>query len=178
MAAAPGRRTVRHAIRLFVSLYILWLLLSGHWKDPLLLSLGLLSAALTVFVAWRMERLDHEESPIKISLRALPYIPWLAWQILLSNLAVAKVILAPGRATPHLDWVPATQTTTVGRVIFANSITLTPGTIAVQIDNQRILVHALETACLDDLTEGTMDRRVTGLERPLLRGTPREEGES
>lgn len=159
---------MKHAISLFVTLYALWLLLSGHWTDPLLLGLGLVSVALTVFVAWRMEGLDHEGVPINVSVHALAYWPWLLWQIVLSNLAVARAILTPSPVNPRLDWVPATQRTEVGRVIFANSITLTPGTISVQLDSQRILVHALESEGIDDLKGGDMDRRVTWVESPLL----------
>jgi len=166
---------VKHAISLFVTLYVLWLLLSGHWTDPLLLSLGLVSVALTVFVAWRMEGLDHEGVPINVSVHALAYWPWLIGQIVLSNIAVARVILSPHRATPRLDWVPASQRTEVGRVIFANSITLTPGTISVQLDSGRILVHALESEGIDDLKGGDMDRRVTWVESPLHAG-PTDKG--
>nr|WP_221238388.1 Na+/H+ antiporter subunit E [Roseospira visakhapatnamensis] len=152
---------------MFVTLFVLWLLLSGHWTDPLLLTLGVVSAALTVFVAWRMEGLDHEGVPINVSVHALVYWPWLLGQIVLANLAVARVILAPDRMSPRLDWIPATQRTEVGRVIFANSITLTPGTISVQLDQRRILVHALESEGIDDLKAGDMDRRATWVESPL-----------
>jgi len=160
---------VKHALSLFITLYALWLLLSGYWTDPLLLSLGLASVALTVFVAWRMEGLDHEGVPVNVTVHALVYWPWLLWQIVLANLAVAKVILAPRRATPRLEWVPASQRTDVGRAIYANSITLTPGTISVQIDRDRILVHALESSGIDDLIEGAMDRRVAWVESPLVK---------
>ncbi|MBB4284419.1 Na+/H+ antiporter subunit E [Roseospira goensis] len=153
-----------HAVNLFVSLYALWLLLSGHWSDPLLLGLGAASAALAVFVAWRMEGLDHEGVPVRIALRTLAYWPWLLGQIVLSNLAVARCVLDPGRIRPRMAWVPASQKSDLGQVIYANSITLTPGTIAVHIDGGRILVHALEGASIDDLRAGDMDRRCTRVE--------------
>lgn len=150
---------MKHALSLFVVLYGLWLLLSGHWHDPLLLGLGLVSAALTVFVAWRMEGLDHEGVPVRLAARALVYWPWLIWQIALANLQVARCILDPGRIHPRMAWVPASQKTDLGKVIYANSITLTPGTIAVQVAGGRILVHALEHEGIDALTGGDMDRR-------------------
>ena len=89
---------MKHALSLFVVLYGLWLLLSGHWHDPFLLGLGVVSAALTVFVAWRMEGLDHEGVPVSVVARALAYWPWLLWQIVLANFQVARRILDPG---PH-----------------------------------------------------------------------------
>ncbi|KAA5607681.1 cation transporter [Roseospira marina] len=169
---------MKHALSLFVVLYALWLLLSGHWVDPLLLTLGAVSAALAVFVAWRMEGLDHEGVPVSVTLNALAYWPWLLWQIVLANLAVARCILDPGRVAPRMAWVPASQCSDLGTVIYANSITLTPGTISVHVERGRILVHALEGGGIDDLEAGEMDRRCARVERPLagLAGTPKERG--
>ncbi|WP_246152461.1 Na+/H+ antiporter subunit E [Roseospira navarrensis] len=167
---------VKHALSLFVSLYALWLLLSGHWADPLLLGLGLAAAALTVFIAWRMEGLDHEGVPVSVTLNALAYWPWLLWQIVLANLAVARCILDPRRIGPRMAWVPASQKSDLGKVIFANSITLTPGTISVQLAGGHILVHALEGAGIDDLRGGEMNRRCARVERPLA-GDGRTGGE-
>jgi len=164
----------KHAVSLFVTLYALWLLLSGHWTDPLLLGLGAASAALAVFIAWRMEGLDHEGVPVVVSLNALAYWPWLLWQIVLANLAVARCILDPGRIGPRMAWVPASQKSDLGKVIYANSITLTPGTIAVQVEGGRILVHALESGGIDDLREGEMDRRCVHVESRLARQTADE----
>lgn len=158
-------KAARHALTLFVVLYALWLLLSGHWTDPLLLGLGVASAALTVFVAWRMEGLDHEGVPMLVAVRALfTYWPWLIGQIVMANLQVARCILDPARIGPRMSWVPTSQKTDLGKVIHANSITLTPGTISVQIEGGHILVHALEPGGIDDLRAGTMDRRVTRVE--------------
>lgn len=158
---------MKHALSLFVGLYVLWLLLSGHWNDPLLLGLGAVSAALTVFVAWRMEGLDHEGVPSAVALRALAYWPWLLWQIVLSNLAVARCVLNPDRIAPRMAWVPVSQSTDLGKVILANSITLTPGTISVQVDGGHILVHALEPGSIHDLFGGEMDRRADWVEGSL-----------
>ncbi|WP_299444247.1 Na+/H+ antiporter subunit E [uncultured Rhodospira sp.] len=160
---------MKHALSLFVGLFVLWLLLSGHWSDPLLLGLGVVSAALTVFVAWRMEGLDHEGVPVAVALRALAYWPWLLWQIVLSNLAVARCVIDPDRIAPRMAWVPASQRTDLGKVMFANSITLTPGTISVQVDGGRILVHALEPGSIHDLHGGEMDRRTDWVEGSLER---------
>lgn len=160
---------IKHAVSLFILLYGLWLLLSGHWSDPLLLGFGVVSAALAVFIAWRMEGLDHEGVPVSVSLHALAYWPWLLWQIVLSNLAVARCILDPGRIGPRMAWVHASQTSDLGKVIYANSITLTPGTIAVQVEGGRILVHALEGGGIEDLRAGEMDRRCVAVEQRLVR---------
>ncbi|WP_413203815.1 Na+/H+ antiporter subunit E [Rhodospirillum sp. A1_3_36] len=154
-----------HAFALGGLLYVLWLLLSGYWTDPLLLSLGLGSAVLCVLTALRMGIVDREGVPIRQAARAFTYWPWLAWQVVLSNISVAKIILNPKLPiSPTLAVVPYTQKTDLGQVIYANSITLTPGTISVDVAGDGILVHALEASGITDLEEGEMDRRVTAFE--------------
>ncbi|MCF8481494.1 MAG: Na+/H+ antiporter subunit E [Rhodospirillum sp.] len=154
-----------HAVALGGMLYVLWLLLSGYWTDGLLLSLGAVSTVLCVLTARRMGIVDREGVPIRQAIRAVTYWPWLAWQVILSNITVAKIILNPKLPiSPTLAIVPYTQKTDLGQVIFANSITLTPGTISVDMALDGILVHALEGSGIDDLMEGEMDRRVTAFE--------------
>ena len=84
-----------HALALWLFCFGLWLLLSGYFDVPLLLGFGVLSCALVVFVAWRTEVIDPEERPLRLrfNLHIFSYWPWLLWQIVLSNLDVAKRIL-------------------------------------------------------------------------------------
>jgi len=78
-----------------------------------------------------------------------------------SNIDVARRILSPGvPISPKLIEVPASQRTDLGKVIYANSITLTPGTISIRIRDGMILVHALSEEAADELLQGEMDRRV------------------
>jgi multicomponent Na+:H+ antiporter subunit E len=152
------------SVSLFVVLYGVWLLLSGIWTPFLMIS-GAVCCALVVVIATRMDLVDREGHPIGWSWRAPFYFPWLFWQILLSNITVARLILAPSLPiSPTAGTVPATQTTDVGLVAFANSITLTPGTVSLAIHPGRIHVHALTRAGFDDLMGGEMDRRVSRLE--------------
>lgn len=150
---------------LAASLAVLWLLLSGYWTDPLLLGLGVLSVALCVFIAWRMRIVDAEGVPVFLVPRSLSYLPWLVWQIAQSNLRVARLILSRDLPiSPTLAVLRTSQKTDLGQVIYANSITLTPGTISVDVEGDNILVHALERGGIDDLMTGEMDRRVTTFE--------------
>ncbi len=145
-------------------LYGLWLLLSGHF-EPLLLGLGAVSVIAVVAIAHRMDVVDHEGHPLHLGWRALAYWPWLGWEIVKSNLAVAKIILTPSLPiSPTMIRVDATQKTELGHVIFANSITLTPGTVAVDLDDTSIGVHALTADGAHALAGGEMDRRVTAME--------------
>ena len=146
----------------------LWLLLSGYFDVPLLLVFGALSCALVVFVAWRVEKLDPEERPfrLKLGLQTILYWPWLVWQIVLANLDVAKRILDPQLPiSPTMITLKPTQRSEMGQVIYANSITLTPGTITTSLSEGVLEVHALTRAGAESLLEGDMDRRVTALER-------------
>jgi multicomponent Na+:H+ antiporter subunit E len=146
----------------------LWLLLSGYFDVPLLLIFGVLSCALAVFVAWRVEKLDPEERPLRprLGLQIIFYWPWLVWQIVLANLDVAKRILDPQLPiSPTMITLKPTQHSEMGQVIYANSITLTPGTITTALSEGVLEVHALTREGAESLLEGDMDRRVSALER-------------
>ena len=155
-----GNRLV-HSISLGAVLFAVWLILSGHYTF-LITTLGVLSCVLVVSIMQRMDLIDHEGHPIHLTWRAITYIPWLILEIIKANIDVLKLILSPSLpATPTLLRVKASQTSDLGQVIYANSITLTPGTISVDVANGEILVHALTRSGAEDLMAGEMDRRVT-----------------
>jgi multicomponent Na+:H+ antiporter subunit E len=156
---------VLHAVSLALTLSILWLLLSGHFSDPLLSGLGLASVILVVVIVRRMEVLDHEGHPVHLGPRALLYWPWLIKEILLANVDVGKAILrfrTPVR--PTVFQVRASQRSELGRVIYANSITLTPGTVTIALDERLLTIHALTPGAVEGLEAGEMDRRVSRIE--------------
>ncbi|MDA0997991.1 MAG: Na+/H+ antiporter subunit E [Proteobacteria bacterium] len=152
------------AISLAAALTAFWVLLSGYWI-PLILCLGAASILACVYIARRMEIIDHEGHPIHISFQGITYFPWLLKEIVLSNIAVAKAILKGGSAIrPQVLQVPASQRDALGQVIYANSITLTPGTVSIGIDEGVITVHALMDETADGLRTGDMNARVCRLE--------------
>lgn len=155
----------KRTLVLTLLLAILWLALSGYFKS-LLLHLGLASVVLVVVLASRMDVVDHEGHPYHLRFhRVLHYWSWLLVEIIKSNLDVAKRILLPNMPiSPTLIRVPASQQTKGGQVIYANSITLTPGTISIDIDDGMIEVHALTRETAETLRGGEMDRRITALE--------------
>ena len=153
------------AIWLFVALAALWLLLSGHYNG-FLLTLGVLSCAATVFVASRLSVIDQESVPLPIYWLLPGYWLWLLAEIVKANIDVARRILHPKLPIdPRLFEVTCTQETDLGRVIYANSITLTPGTISTDVRGNVIQVHALSDAGERELRKGTMDGKVTALEQ-------------
>ena len=146
-------------------MYALWLLLSGHYT-PLLLTLGFVSALGVSLIGARMGVLDEEGLPMAILLRLPKVTVWLVWEILKSNWGVVKVILNPSLAEPQLVSVKATQKTAAGLVTHANFITLTPGTVSVDVDeaDNTILVHGLTAEFAEGCLDPEMDRRVSSLE--------------
>ncbi len=148
-------------VLLSVTLVAAWMLWSWHFEWMLLVS-GAVSCLVVVSLSWRMRIIDSEGEPLlQLGLRPLLYIPWLMWQIVRSNIDVARRILSPGvPISPKLIEVPVSQKSDLGTVIFANSITLTPGTISVRIRDGVILVHALSEEAAEELLQGEMGRRV------------------
>ncbi len=153
-----------HALSLGLVLFILWLLLSGFF-EILLLSLGVGSVIAVVWIAYRMDVIDHEGHPVHLTVRALLYWPWLTVEIIKANFNVAAAIVRRKMPiNPSVIEVKATQETELGQVIYANSITLTPGTVTISVDKDIMTVHALTRGAAEDLESGEMDRRVTNME--------------
>ena len=141
-----------------------WLLWSGH-LEPLMLGYGAASCALVLWLALRMKLIDPESVPHHLLGGMLLYIPWLLLEIAKANLHVARIILTPSLPIqPRVIRVKATQRSELGNAIFANSITLTPGTVALDVRGGSILVHALTDEAAAGLVDGAMDSRVSRLQ--------------
>lgn len=155
---------LRHVFNLSFFLFVIWLLLSGHYT-PLLLVFGVLSTLFVVYLATRAELVDREVVLVLLKRRALLYWLWLGGQIIKSNIDVTRRILDPKlRISPDLIRVKATQRTDLGRVTYANSITLVPGTVAVSVEGDEIIAHALTREVAAELQRGEMNRRITDME--------------
>ena len=148
---------------LFIFYFLIWLLLSGHY-NPLLLSLGLLSCALCLYVTWKANFIDNEGLPLHLLVRLPVYTIWLFKEIIKANIDTAKIIIL-NNPNPQNFRVKSSQKTEAGRVMYANSITLTPGTVTTQLDEDILEVHALTAEMAADVKSGQMDKMVTWLER-------------
>lgn len=154
-----------HTINLTVFLIIIWLLLSGHFT-PLLITLGILSTLLVVFIATRASLIDREIHPLLLKPAIMTYWLWLAREIIKSNIDVAHRILDPRRPiSPKVFTVRAGQKTDLGKVTYANSITLVPGTVTMDVDGDVFTVHALTREAAADLESGEMNRRLCNAEK-------------
>jgi multicomponent Na+:H+ antiporter subunit E len=156
-----------HSASALVTLFLFWVLLSGHYT-AFLLAAGAASAAAVWLFSRRMDIVDHEGHPLALSARTmLGYWPWLIAQIVKSAWSVSLCILHPRLPiSPTLVRFRPSQRTDLGLVIHANSITLTPATIAVEVARDEFMVHALTRANAASLEGSEMDRRVSALETP------------
>jgi multicomponent Na+:H+ antiporter subunit E len=136
--------------------------MSGHYSI-LIITLGIISCAFCVYVAKRGNLIDDEGLPIFFLPRLSNYLIWLFKEILKSNLNTAKVII-DGKVEPETFTVKASQVTDVAKVTYANSITLTPGTVTTKMQKDVFEVHALNSDFGNDVRTNEMDKKVTWLE--------------
>ncbi len=143
-----------------VALVLFWLLLSGHYTS-LLLSLG---GAAVLLVLWIVRRADHvDQTPVVLvpTWRLLRYLLWLARMVVESNIDVARRIWNPKLPiSPRWERIPHRLDSPLKTTLYANSITLTPGTLTADIGEGYFLVHGLTEQGITDLRDGEMERRV------------------
>lgn len=152
-------------LSLFLNLVAFWLLNSGHYS-ALLLLLGLTSIILVLMIAHKMNVVDHESQPTYLTANIFFYYLWLIKEIIHANITVVKHIwLGKNSISPSLKKIKISPKTDMGKVIYANSITLTPGTVAIDLVEDEITVHALLYKDIQSLEFGEMERRVKLLER-------------
>jgi multicomponent Na+:H+ antiporter subunit E len=143
-----------YGISLTVVLAGLWLTLSGHYTlagdNVLLIVLAIISIASAVGLTIRMRILDRETVPVGPALALFAYWGWLGREIVSANLSVVRLIMKPEiDVEPRLVRVPVDLRSGLGRCVFANSITLTPGTVTVDVEEDGYLVHALDNEFTD-----------------------------
>jgi len=158
-------RTITRMVVLLVPLAAAWLLWSGIYK-PLLLVLGAFSCLLTVYIKHRMKYFEADVFALRFGRRLISYWLWLAKEVIKSSLDVARIVLSPSLPiSPEVVTIKASCKHPVDQAILANSITLTPGTLALDVHNGEIIVHALTSEGADELRRGEMDRRVLALRK-------------
>ena len=148
------------ALMLGAALAVLWITLSGRIHDQLTLSFGAASVLIVLLLIRRMGLLDAETAPFRRIVTLALYWVWLGGEIFKANVAVARAILKPNLdIAPQLVRVPAALRTDFGRTVYANSITLTPGTVTVDIAEDEFLIHALLDPMADPVGFEAMSAR-------------------
>lgn len=134
---------VRFGFILAIILAATWLALSGYFI-PLILTLGVISIAFVLWMCARMNILDRETVPYLSLLQSVSYFFWLFSEIVKANVQVVKAVLSPDiEVSPTLTKIPYANEADTAKTMFANSITLTPGTVTMNLEDDHILVHAL-----------------------------------
>lgn len=156
---------MRYLCTLCSGLILFWLVLSGHYSI-LLLSLGAASVLLVVLLARQLNIADAEAQPIQVLPKLPGYLLWLSGKIVSANIDVVRRIWHPSLDIhpTHLCLRTECQTS-VAKALYANSITLTPGTVCMDIGEQTLEVHALSWSAARDLLEGDMETRIRLLEK-------------
>jgi multicomponent Na+:H+ antiporter subunit E len=160
----PTSSSGAHLVGLTAVLSAVWLAWSGHF-ETLILFFGVASILITLVMSRSLKIIDEEGQPLNPKLIA--YMPWLVVEIIKANIDVIKRIVSPSLPiSPTWIKVEATQKTRFGRVLFANSITLTPGTVSIDIDEDTILVHAISREGAESLLNGggEMGQKACGVE--------------
>lgn len=148
---------------LIAALALAWAIWSGMPK-PLLIGLGVASVVVVKLITRRMEVLGDETFSLHLGVRVLPYWGWILVEMIRSSVEVARIVLDPKLPiSPTLVDVDAQPRGPVGKVILANSITLTPGTLTIDLDEGRLRVHSLTRSGAEALREGGMGRRVAAI---------------
>lgn len=160
---------------LFVLTYGFYLAIGG-FAGGLDLLTGAVSAAVVAVTLSHVTFL-HEPSLRRTGVRLLRFgrfFPVLLWEVVKANLVIAAVILHPRLPiTPSMWTYESSTETDMERMVLANSITLTPGTLAVDVRGPTVTVHSLTTGAREDLVRGRLARQVGW----VFHGTPDEDGE-
>jgi len=156
---------MKHVLALSVLLSAFWLVNSGHYTS-LLLFFMVVSVLFVAVLCHRMDVVDGESQPLELTFTIPMYWLWLIKEVIVANIAVARCVWKGADSiSPSVIKVKANQKTDLGIVIYANSITLTPGTVSIDLEDNEITVHALTRETAKDLLTGEMDRRVCRVER-------------
>ena len=163
---------MKHVVSSILVLATIWLLWSGHYTS-LILCFGLGSVLLVVWLSHLLGVVDEEGAPVHITLGMVRYAPWLLKEIVVANLDVARRIIDPSLPIQP-QWVVThgDQATPIGLALYANSITLTPGTVTVDIQGHALLVHAVCDVAAEGLETDDMNRRCARVE-----AHPEEDGD-
>ena len=147
-------------LAVFLILFAFWLVFSGHF-DALHVGLGLVCTALVAGFSYDL-LLEDVPSPRQLltAWRFLLYVPWLLYQVVIANFHVVYLVVRPSQIRPRIVRFKTSLTSDLAKVTLGNSITLTPGTLTMDIDDREFYVHAVSDKVAADLLTGEMERRV------------------
>ncbi len=147
----------------FIILYVFWIVLSGR-LDYFHLSLGVIACAIVAHASQDLLFKDtRAKNVFSQSIRFVKYLPWHIYQIVLAGIYVTYLALHPKMSVlidPHIIRFKTKLTKDLSLMTFGNSITLTPGTITVLIEEGYFYVHSIDKKVAEDLLTGKMEDKV------------------
>ena len=157
-----------HLLKVFTLIFIFWFLLSGM-TNLLMIMLGLFSSFLVVWIINKMDLIDHEVSFHNFNIgKLIIYFFWLLREIIVSNLKVCLYIVTPNKKiNPEIIKIKSSQNSEFANVLYANSITLTPGTVTINVDKNDFTVHTLDTQFKESLEKNIMDQKILSTEQNI-----------
>ena len=157
-----------HLLKVFTLIFIFWFLLSGM-TNLLMIMLGLFSSFLVVWIINKMDLIDHEVSFHNFNIgKLIIYFFWLLREIIVSNLKVCLYIVTPNKKiNPEIIKIKSSQNSEFANVLYANSITLTPGTVTINVDKNDFTVHTLDTQFKESLEKNIMDKKILSTEHDI-----------
>jgi multicomponent Na+:H+ antiporter subunit E len=154
---------MRNTFLLIFLLALLWLAISGVYK-PVVLALGVGSVLLVTWLALRMEVVGDEHNPLLFAWRLPLFWLWALAEIVRSNLHVARLIFNPDDISPRIVTTDVPFKSSLGKVVYGNTCTLTPGTVTLMLSREKLVAHALDAASAEALVSGKLARKVRWLE--------------
>ncbi len=157
-----------YRLSIFLLLFGIWIIFSGLF-DAFHTTLGLISAAFVTLISSEFFFADRSAgvgARIQQIIRLPIYLLWMLYQILLSNIHILKLALSPGdleEVEPSLIRVKTNLKTDFGKWMLANSITLTPGTITIDIEGDELLIHSISKATSAGVEDDSMERKIAAI---------------
>ena len=151
---------IKHFIATYIIVFAFWLLLSAH-SDAFHVGAGIACSGIVAYASHDLLFAGAGNHTLTKIVRFIAYLPWLIYQIVLANIDVAKRALSPRMPIdPQVVTFKTMLKSDVARTALANSITLTPGTVTIDIVDDVFYVHAIAKEPADDLLGGAMERRI------------------
>jgi multicomponent Na+:H+ antiporter subunit E len=142
-----------HLFRLGVILVVVWLLLSGIY-EPLMLSFGALSIFISLWLTKRMLRIDKEQYTFFVTVSLVKFLSQLFYKIVVSNYDVTLRVLGIRPVESTFITIEVPFDNDVAKVLYANAITLTPGSASIALSENSLLVHTICEQGAQDLAQG------------------------
>ncbi len=148
-----------------IAMFAFWILLSGEFTFILITS-GVIASLIVAYLSHDIfiGKADLKTETGRV-FRFFRYLPWLLWEIVLANVEIAYLVLSPKPLVdPQIVRFKPDLKTDLGIVTLAHSITLTPGTVTVEANEEEFVIHAIWKKSAEGIIGGEMQRKVKEIE--------------